>query len=328
MVKSLSREMPDRAIRVVDLDPDADADTLCSRVVAELHDADGPVDVRYEGTARLTPMVEPRAPAMAASPENGHGRATARSSLTPESVVLLTGGARGITARAAIGLARATGCRVELAGRTAEPTEPEDPDLAAALDRPALRKALLDKGGFETPAAIETECSRLLADREIRATLSAITALGSEVHYHQVDVRDRAALTALVNGIHTRLGRLDLVVHGAGVLDDRLVRDKQAEGFDRVFGTKVDAARTLLEVAGRATTVVFFASVSGVFGNRGQVDYSAANDALDELAEMAGRTGTGQVLSIDWGPWAGTGMVSDELEREYAATRRRAHRSR
>jgi hypothetical protein len=64
--------------------------------------------------------------------------------------------------------------------------------------------------------------------------------------------------------------------------------------------------------------VVFFGSVSGVFGNRGQVDYSAANDALDELARRHNRAGGRRIISIDWGPWGGTGMISPELGREYA----------
>jgi NAD(P)-dependent dehydrogenase (short-subunit alcohol dehydrogenase family) len=177
---------------------------------------------------------------------------------------------------------------------------------------------LIATGGFSTPAAIEAECSRILAGREIRATLSLLRKLGGEVHYHQIDVRDADALARLVADIHHRFGRLDLVVHGAGVLDDHLVRDKDAAGFDRVFATKVDAARTLLDVTGPETPLVFFGSVSGVFGNRGQVDYGAANDALDELAEAANHARPGRVVSIDWGPWAGTGMVSPELEREYS----------
>jgi hypothetical protein len=64
-----------------------------------------------------------------------------------------------------------------------------------------------------------------------------------------------------------------------------------------------------------------FGSVAGVFGNRGQADYAAANDALDSLARLwaAGRPGqAGRVLTVDWGPWAGGGMVTPELEREYA----------
>jgi NAD(P)-dependent dehydrogenase (short-subunit alcohol dehydrogenase family) len=177
---------------------------------------------------------------------------------------------------------------------------------------------LIGTGGFSTPAAVEAECSRILADREIRATLATLSELGCEVSYHSVDVRDADGLAGVVGDIYGRFSRLDLVVHGAGILDDRLLRDKSADGFERVFATKVDSARTLLDVTGPETTLVFFGSVSGVFGNRGQVDYGAANDALDELGEAANRSRPGRVVSIDWGPWAGTGMVSPEIEREYA----------
>jgi NAD(P)-dependent dehydrogenase (short-subunit alcohol dehydrogenase family) len=66
--------------------------------------------------------------------------------------------------------------------------------------------------------------------------------------------------------------------------------------------------------------VVLFGSVSGVYGNRGQCDYSAANDSLDLLARIWAPRFTGRVVAVDWGPWAPAagGMVSAELEREYA----------
>ena len=55
-----------------------------------------------------------------------------------------------------------------------------------------------------------------------------------------------------------------------------------------------------------------------MFGNRGQVDYAAANDVLDKLALALRARVQGRVLSVNWGPWADTGMVSPQLEREYA----------
>jgi NAD(P)-dependent dehydrogenase (short-subunit alcohol dehydrogenase family) len=236
----------------------------------------------------------------------------------PGAVVLVTGGARGVTAQAALAIARLGRGHIELVGRTPWPAADEDPLTAEAPLLADVRRILIGSGRFSTPTAIEAECGRLFRDREMRATVWALEGLGAEVRYHQADARDAEALAGIVRDVEKRLGRLDLVVHGAGVLDDRLVRDKSLEGFDRVFATKVDAARTLLDVTPAETTLVFFGSVSGVFGNRGQVDYAAANDALDELAETAAHARSGRVLSIDWGPWAGTGMVSPELEREYA----------
>jgi NAD(P)-dependent dehydrogenase (short-subunit alcohol dehydrogenase family) len=158
-----------------------------------------------------------------------------------------------------------------------------------------------------------------MAGREIRATLRRLSELGVATSYHSVDVRDAAALGEVLDEIRRRHGRIDALVHGAGVLDDRLAADKTLSGFDRVFSTKVDAAGHLLARLGAdVPLVVFFGSVSGVFGNRGQVDYSAANDALDELAARYDGVDGRRVVSIDWGPWGGTGMVSAELEREYA----------
>jgi NAD(P)-dependent dehydrogenase (short-subunit alcohol dehydrogenase family) len=138
------------------------------------------------------------------------------------------------------------------------------------------------------------------------------------VTYHGVDVRDEQALGAVVDGIYDRHGRLDAVVHGAGVIEDRLIADKSVDGFAAVYATKVDSAQTLLRhLRPGPVVVVLFASISGVFGNRGQVDYAAANDALDALARSNdGRDGH-RVVSIDWGPWAGAGMVDAELERDY-----------
>jgi NAD(P)-dependent dehydrogenase (short-subunit alcohol dehydrogenase family) len=108
------------------------------------------------------------------------------------------------------------------------------------------------------------------------------------------------------------------VVHAAGVREDKLIRDKSGASFARVFDTKVGPARVVAEAVGERGFALFFASVSGWFGNAGQVDYAAANSALDAIARRARGAAPGsRVVAIDWGPWAGTGMVSPELAREY-----------
>jgi NAD(P)-dependent dehydrogenase (short-subunit alcohol dehydrogenase family) len=232
-------------------------------------------------------------------------------------VVLLTGGARGITASVARALARSTGCHIELIGRTPAPG-PADPETERVTDSGELRRILIGRG-LGSPREIESAAGRILREREMRATLGALREDAASVRYHALDVRDATATGALIDDIYARYGRLDGVIHGAGVLEDHLVRDKTPESFARVYTTKVDGARALM--AGMRDDVrflVLFGSVSGVFGNRGQADYSAANDALDSLAHLWSARRPARVVSIDWGPWAGGGMVSPELEREYA----------
>jgi KR domain len=65
--------------------------------------------------------------------------------------------------------------------------------------------------------------------------------------------------------------------------------------------------------------LVFFSSVAGRFGNRGQSDYAAANEVLNKLAVYLDGQWPGRVVSMNWGPWLKTGMVSAEVQREFEA---------
>jgi NAD(P)-dependent dehydrogenase (short-subunit alcohol dehydrogenase family) len=257
----------------------------------------------------------------------GDGAAEAAAiGLDRESVVLLVGGARGITAKFAAALASAARCRIELLGRTPAPAGPEDPATSGARDHAALRAVLASRAAGLSLAEINRNAELILAQREIAATLRELTALGSEARYRSVDFREPDAVLQAVKEIHAEYGRLDGVVYAAGVIEDRLIEEKTAESFQRVYGTKVSGAGTLLtaldELPNGPAFAVLFGSIAAVLGNRGQVDYAAANDALQSLgAHWAARTGR-RALTVHWGPWAPTGghagMVSPELGREYA----------
>jgi NAD(P)-dependent dehydrogenase (short-subunit alcohol dehydrogenase family) len=87
-----------------------------------------------------------------------------------------------------------------------------------------------------------------------------------------------------------------------------------------VFTTKVRPATILADkLRDDVRFVVFFSSVAGAFGNAGQTDYAAANDALDKIALRLATRLDGRVVSVAWGPWGGAGMVSPELARQYAS---------
>ncbi|MGW2921046.1 SDR family NAD(P)-dependent oxidoreductase [Streptomyces angustmyceticus] len=311
--RTAALEYPGVLIRAVDIDPKDRPERIAAHLLAELCAPGEPVVVGRTNGTRTTLRTVP-------APLCYDGPATGRPPLDAGSVVLLTGGARGITARTAHALARDHGCHIELLGRTPLDEPPEDPALAHAHDRIALRAALIAQG-LRRPAQIEAAATRVLARREIAATLAALAPLAASVRYHAADVTDPAAVRAVVDDIRHRHGRLDGIVHGAGTLEDKLLRDKDPASFARVFATKVDGARHLLEAAGDDTGfLVLFGSVAGVFGNRGQADYAAANDALDTLARAWSARTAGRVLAVDWGPWAadGGGMVTPELERAYA----------
>ncbi|MGV4982058.1 SDR family oxidoreductase [Streptomyces sp. NRAIS4] len=330
LIRSVGREYPDLLARVVAL-PDTAPAAVADAVLAELRAPEpAPVVLRTAAGARqgLALVPAPLGPlaATGAGPAGDGVAEAAALGLDRDSVVLLVGGARGITARFAATLAGACRCRIELLGRTPAPTAPEDPHTAAARTPVELRAALAAGPGAPGPAEINRAAELILAQREITTTLTELGALGSAARYHSVDFRDRDAVLQALKEIHAEHGRLDGVVFAAGVIEDRLIADKSPESFQRVYGTKTAGAAALFaaldDLPGAPAFTVLFGSVAAVLGNRGQADYAAANDALEVLgADWAARTGA-RALTVHWGPWApaGThgGMVGAELGREYA----------
>ncbi|MEU0537274.1 SDR family NAD(P)-dependent oxidoreductase [Amycolatopsis tolypomycina] len=322
--RSLAREYPDTLTRVVELAPDGTSDDQAAALVHELSTLDRePVVVRegeHRTGFRMTEQDLGPLGSSGAGPAGDGAAEAAAIGLTRDSVVLLVGGAKGITARFAATLAAAARCRIELLGRTPVPAdEDEYPQARTAKD---LRAALI-QAGLKSPAEIERTVRRIQGEREVRQTLATLGALGSPVRYQSVDMLDAEAVHRAVKEIHAEHGRLDGIVYAAGVIEDKLVAEKTPESFERVYATKVDGARTLLEATAdlpdEPAFVVLFGSIAATLGNRGQSDYAAANDALETLSR---NWPAGRAVTVHWGPWAPTGdhdgMVTPELMRDYA----------
>jgi NAD(P)-dependent dehydrogenase (short-subunit alcohol dehydrogenase family)/acyl carrier protein len=315
LVKSVAREWTDVQCRVLDIGSTASTARAVSDIIAELDCNDGLVEVGRLGGKRVALGVSESTLATMRSP----------LSLNRGDVVLITGGARGITAEIALELAERFQCRLVLCGRSPLPEDHEDPATASLTGMKALKAAVRARiesaGGTPTPASIECAYAKLLRDRDIRATLGAIRAAGASVEYHIVDVADAASFGALIDALYTRLGRLDGVIHGAGVTEDKFLADKTVESFDRVLRPKIDGAFTL---AARLRLdalkfLTFFSSVTARYGNRGQSDYAAANEVLNKLARWLNHRCQARVTALNWGPWESTGgMVSPELAKQFA----------
>jgi acyl transferase domain-containing protein/NAD(P)H-dependent flavin oxidoreductase YrpB (nitropropane dioxygenase family) len=308
-LKTLAIEWPSVRVKAVDLSETPGSDAV-GQLVAELGAADALVEVGYRAGERMFTQLVP-AP-LSARVKTGV--------ITEESVVLLTGGARGITAEVGLALAQRYGPTLVLIGRT--PLDEEPAELALLLDPAELRRALIDarrQAGAElTPTLVEADLGAILRAREVRANLERMRAAGASVDYLPCDVRDQTAFAGLIDDVYERHGRLDGVIHGAGLIEDRLVGDKQLESLDRVLETKAGSARTLADRLrpGQLRFLVLFSSVSGRFGNRGQADYAAASEFLSRLAAELDRRWPARVVSIDWGPWSGAGMAA-ALEQEF-----------
>ncbi|MDM0053945.1 type I polyketide synthase [Variovorax sp. J22R115] len=147
------------------------------------------------------------------------------------------------------------------------------------------------------------------------AAVHDIRGLGGEVMVVRADVADAAQMRSALTHALERFGRIDGVIHTAGVLGQGLVHAKTRAEVDDVFSAK---AQGLLVLDGllqehhiEPDFMMLCSSLASVAPIIGQVDYCAANAFLDAYAAYRARSGGGRttVVSIDWGFWQELGMI-------------------
>lgn len=237
----------------------------------------------------------------------------------PHGTWLITGGARGVTAACAIELARRAGAGAHfiLAGRSEAASWPEQ--ITKTHDLKQLRTAFAtqarETGQKILPREIDRDARRSLAGLEISETLAAIRASGAGATYVALDVADANEVHRTLTAISRNHGSISGLVHGAGVLADRLAADKTAADVQAVFAPKVDGLCNILSVLPESelSHIGLFSSASALFGNIGQADYAMANQVLVNLARnLSERAPHIRTVAFDWGPWEG-GMVDATL---------------
>jgi acyl transferase domain-containing protein len=248
---------------------------------------------------------------------------TSAVQITPSSVFLVSGGAKGITAKCVTRLVQHQSCKLILLGRS--PILEVEPDWAKdCFDESQLKKHimedLLSKGEKPIPMAIQKVFRSLTSSREIRDNLQAIEQAGGKAEYIDVDITDVSALRLKLEAIVERVGAVTGIIHGAGNLSDKLVERKTEQDFETVYAAKVKGLENLLSCipASQLDYLVLFSSVSGFYGNIGQTDYAMANEILNKSAHLVKQHYPScHVVAINWGAWD-SGMVTPELKKAFA----------
>ena len=313
LVKTAAQEWPRASLKAIDLERgDRDSEAIARAIAAELLGGGPEIEVGLGAdgrrrTLRSVPVAVERGAAV----------------VTEGDVVVVSGGARGVTAASVVAWARETKARHVLLGRTALAAEPACCDGAA--DDASLKRALLAdakaRGASLSPKALGEQVRGILAGREIRATLAALAQVGAQGRYVSVDVTDAEALAAALDVVRAEWGPIRGVVHGAGVLADRHIAEKTDAEFERVFETKVRGLEALLAATADdpLRLLCLFSSVSARCGNNGQADYAMANEVLNKVARSVAAQRPGLfVKSLGWGPWEG-GMVDATLKAHFAS---------
>ncbi|MFZ2156485.1 MAG: SDR family oxidoreductase, partial [Bradyrhizobium sp.] len=214
--------------------------------------------------------------------------------LNPGDVVVISGGATGIGAHLARGLVPFTP-RLAFLGRTrldpsAHPLEPhrEPSSSASAPDK-----------------------SRAC---EIAHTLEDLHSSGIEAMYLSCDVTDLEAVRGALGEVVGRYGRIDGIIHGAGVLRDAFLDQMTPEDFSLVADVKFLGAWNLFSAAEGAGLRFFvgLSSVAAIQGNPGQTNYAAANRMMSALLRYLWRKNDAiRFKALMLPPIEGAGMADD-----------------
>ncbi len=305
VLKCLAIEWPEVSMKSIDVDPH-DGEEVLRHILTETASEDWRVEVGYSGGRRLV---------LKTHESKLDSAAHVPAPLDERSVVLVTGGARGITAEICRELAARYRPTLVLAGRSALPAA-EGPDTLGLESGAGLKRAIVERrknhGQLVTPHVVEREYQALLRGREVRSTLDELSAAGSRAEYHTLDVRDSAAFESLIGSVYERHGRIDGVIHGAGVVEDMLFDHKSPESFQRVFDTKVQPALVLARALRPDSLrfLFFLSSLAARYGYAGGTDYSSANEVLNRLARKLDREWKARVAALGYGPWESVGIAS------------------
>jgi len=153
--------------------------------------------------------------------------------------------------------------------------------------------------------------SRSGASIAAQEVVTELAAKGAAVTTIQADISNESEVAQALSQIHDTMPPLRGIIHAAGVLDDHLLMNLDAESFRRVLAPKVLGAWNLHKLTGDLPLDFFvvFSSVASILGSPGQANYAAANAFLDGLAHDRRSHGL-PCLSINWGPWAEVGMAA------------------
>jgi acyl transferase domain-containing protein/NAD(P)-dependent dehydrogenase (short-subunit alcohol dehydrogenase family)/acyl-CoA thioesterase FadM len=312
--KSLARELPQARIKVV-VDQDDSPQYSLERLENELGAPGWPVEVVYRRGRRLAfQLIRTKTLAIGDPPK-------------PGSVVVATGGARGVTAVLVEALLEVGDTAILLGRSDPEALPPslrELDDAAFVAREPGFYEEELSRGG-RLPA-LKKLWQSYAASREVALNLKALESRNNgRVFYRICDVRDASQVDSVVAGIVRDHGGIDLIVHGAGIQTSKLLPRRTLAEMRTVLGTKLSGLENLRQacashVRGARPHFHLVSSVAGFAGNPGQADYSAANDALVRIAACRSvQQGEGEWSAVAWPGWEGIGMASGSEYKAIAA---------
>ncbi len=278
--RGIPLEYPNVKMSLLDCECCVDGSPSSELVSALVDDANAaePIDVAaYRDGKRYTPAF------VAVSPKDSQKK---QPSFKENGVYLITGGLGGVGLEIARLLGEKYHANLILTGRSEFPAHEE------------WDAYLLESKGSEST-------------RNTIAILKQLEEKGAEVQVFSADVTDEPAMRQVVEKARTRFGKVDGVVHSAGVPGGELIQALTREHTEKVMAPKIKGTITLDKIFEK-DELDFFVMCSSYYalvGGMGQASYSAANCFMDLFACEMRNAGKSGALSINWDAWREVGMA-------------------
>ncbi|HEX2926791.1 MAG TPA: SDR family NAD(P)-dependent oxidoreductase [Ruminiclostridium sp.] len=273
MVKVIGEEYKNLKCRCIDIDNG----TKAQQILDELNWGADAANVAYREGVRYQEEIRPLD--IDALPDSS-------LKLSENGIYIITGGTGGIGIETAKHLASKGKVNLALINRSEFPASEQWDGILLAGENQKL-------------------CNKIKAIREMQKA-------GSTVICCKADVSDEEDLRPLIESLRNRFGRINGVIHSAGVAGDGFIVKKEKKTFDEVIFPKTRGTWLLNELTEQDNPdfFVMFSSNNTLLGMPGQGDYTAANSFLGAFSSYRNKQGKSTV-TINWPAWKETGMAAD-----------------
>ena len=269
LAKSVYLEREDLKTRVIDFDQKIAVDQIAEKTIMELQGPENFVEIGYDrNLTRRTPVANSMEPAQ-------YGEDPLKWSA--DDVILVTGGAKGITSECALELSRNVGARMALIGKT-----PLQTSNTAGPEKDIISEIL-----------------------------KRYQKIGVEARYYSCDVCDRRSVAQTVKQVQEEMGPITGIIHGAGQNSPRQFFQVSAEDALKEVAPKVVGAMNLLSELKNnpPKLIVGLTSIIGITGMQGNGWYAFSNEALDLILRRYALTHPAtRTLSVAYSIWRDKGM--------------------
>ena len=179
----------------------------------------------------------------------------------------------------------------------------------AALKKQIWEDLKADPTKKATPVMLERAFGRVKDSITLYNNLQKLRNLGSEVEYYHCDVMNSSMMKEVCTKIKAKNGRVDGLIHFAGLERSKLIYDKDPAEYYRIFDVKATSFATFLanNIVRDDGFFAFASSIAGKYGNLGQSDYASANDYLAKSALSLSNQGY-RAISIAMSAYKNVGM--------------------